>query len=168
MALIEAIKDTLQDMDDWESKITDQIPITEIKTRIRSYIREINIALKAGEPHVLDFKSPTPGAVNQGAIEEIRRALIDAEKTNLQRSAQAVIQQEQTSGDIVDVIGGKANPDNIPTVVSIDSRMPVGAKTILNGDVYVLGEDRKLHFCPEETKKVYSKNPLVDSQWSQK
>ena len=41
--------------------------------------------------------------------------------------------------------------------VPIDSRMPVGAKTLLGGAVYVLSPQRKLIFSEEETKKLPSR-----------
>ena len=56
-------------------------------------------------------------------------------------------QEEQEGKRVVPSVGGVLQGDYVP----IDTAMPVGAKTLIAEQVYILQADGKLHFSFEET-----------------
>lgn len=69
-----------------------------------------------------------------------------AEAKRLERRSQ----MEEGGPLHVYVKGGSLDGD----MLAIDSKMPLGAKTLLNGEVYIRGEDRQLHYSEEDTQEV--------------
>jgi|ERR1700738_4384914 len=71
-------------------------------------------------------------------------------------------EEREAIGELVDDSGGTAMvelvgcPDDVDggTMVPINSAMPVGARTVVAGDVYVFQADGKLHWSEEFTKKM--------------
>lgn len=52
----------------------------------------------------------------------------------------------------VEIVGGrKEMTSSMPTFAVIDAAMPVGAKTLVDGDVYILNQDGKLHFSQKDS-----------------
>jgi hypothetical protein len=83
-----------------------------------------------------------------------------AEKERLEREARKVeqraleeasvrLQREEAGSDMAYLVGGLSEGDLLP----IQPSMPVGGKTMVAGQVYVLGKDKKLHFSQEDTTR---------------
>lgn len=67
--------------------------------------------------------------------------------------ARHVNAEEDITGSMVEFVGGAANGDMAP----LDSKCPVGAKTKIGNEVYVLSSERKFVYSEEETRK-YNQN----------
>ena len=61
----------------------------------------------------------------------------------------ATILREEAGSGMAEASGGSLDGTYVP----IDPAMPVGAKTLLGSQVYVLRADRKLHYSEDETVK---------------
>ena len=55
----------------------------------------------------------------------------------------------------VQLVGG--DYEEMASFTLIDCSMPVGAYTVISGQVFKLKEDGKLHYCEEQTEKLLSK-----------
>lgn len=99
---------------------------------LSAYARTLKaIALAADTPEV---RAPQGVLLSPQAqhVAEIEKHRAEFRKGNAPR------EEIIMGGDMAEVHGGPANPDDLPTVQSVDPAMPIGAKTLLAGEVYVL------------------------------
>jgi hypothetical protein len=110
----------------------------------QSYARQIRTACRAAP----DVDNQRPDFMKQVASLPSHRDMIDLERAKLRAESQKVNFQE-SEARLVECVGG--GMDSIMT--SVPSDMPVGAKTEVQREVYVLDQDGTLKYSQEETLK---------------
>ncbi len=158
MSLRDVIGEIADDMEKWADG--DDIPQT-ITNEIRSYAKQLRRALKASEGEVQQQTQSSPFLVPQvqhdhfiaKAREEFRKQKGEGQggiHPAMDRKAEF---EEAQDGIMVQTSNGPVDGD----WVSVDPQMPVGAKRVLAGGVYVLKQEGKqtfLEYSEEETLKL--------------
>jgi hypothetical protein len=93
-------------------------------------------------------RDPWEAALKQGATERLQKE--SAHLQELAKDFQVSTNRQESAGQMTMLIGGHSDGEFIQT----DGKMPVGAHTMISGEVYTLQQDRKLHFDQEETSKL--------------
>lgn len=154
MSLKEAIVDIVEEMEKEAEEYKHEN--RSLCDTLKGYARSLKAACKsAGDSPT----SSSNGFSNLLVPPAVQHAMeVERAKSEFRKSKQGVNAEEQWDGDMVDVIGGPANPDGIPTTQSIDPNMPLGAYTTLAGGVYQLRltTDNKKHLVYDEhqTKRI--------------
>lgn len=110
---------------------------------------------KAKAPSVLTApagQDPWERAWSQGEQDRLK-ALAEKRELQAREELKAQVLREEAGTDMVEAVGG----DSDGVMVPVDPRMPVGAKTLLSKQVYVLSGERKFVFSQEETDKMRGK-----------
>lgn len=141
MSLAEAVSMVAESMD-LEAQGT---PAPEVAAALRRHVLNLRIAVKASAGAPSLAPDPNPIAAMQAAA---------------RREFSGRARQEEAAGEqTVGLVGGPVGSEDVPTFVQVAAAMPVGAKTVVAGSVYVLGEDRQLHYSEDETKRLKSVKP---------
>jgi len=116
---------------------------SKLARQLLGYARNLKIALAAAS----DATASVP--------QQNHRALIDQARAEF---AGERLQKEEVVGfaageTLAELTGTPGDDESTPTMVSIEASMPIGAKTQINGFVYVLNVDKKLIYSEEETTK---------------
>lgn len=137
---------------------------------LKGFARQLRVALKSGEgpgtvqmqpqsgpgPLIIPSHSADLGnlLLHPAGITDPRvaEALKQDQLARQRRRAQT---QEGLEPVQRELIGGPG--DDVYTLAPVDALMPTGAKVHVNGKVYVLREDGKLHFDADETTKLSAK-----------
>jgi hypothetical protein len=95
-----------------------------------------------------EARDPWQDALKKGEGERLRK-LVERQEAVAREELKATILREEAGSGMAEASGGSLDGTYVP----IDPAMPVGAKTLLGSQVYVLRADRKLHYSEEETVK---------------
>jgi hypothetical protein len=146
VALSDAVLAIVEDME----KTVQTVPVSPEKVWeiiIRSWTQQLRIAIKASAGSEKNLGLGTllnPQAQHQAMIEKAREEFRGSKKRT---------EAEEGLGMVMTELVGFPVMDGVPTSIAIPPDTPFGAKTSINGMVFVYGEDRKLHFSREETEK---------------
>ena len=154
MALDEAVLEIAEQMLAEAKDLETDAATAYTRSTLKGYARQLKSIVKAAEgtekeqTHAL----PNPFAMDAGfqhftMVEQAKEAL-RLEKKKSQAEEKIGV---NAAGNLVLCEGGKS--DGIMT--PIEPEMPVGARTMLDGEVYEFKDDGKFHFDEEITKKVY-------------
>lgn len=152
MALSEAILEIADDI----RKATDElIDSNALKTVFFGFVKQLKTAVKAaeGQQHPVNTGFPFIMGPNPRSQEESTMKAVEKEL------AKALAHEEVQNQSMVEVVGGQMGCSEAVTMTQVDPRMPVGAKTLMGTEVYVLGEGRKLYYSQEETDKFRKGRP---------
>ena len=134
MSLEKAIIAIAEQMDGEASADMD----TMMEYKFRSFARQLRNAVEAskGDQSEVPIDARTRGFMDQAVARLKDRQLGEA--------------KESPSGfSVAELVGGSDEGD----LIQIDPAMPVGAKMLQPDGVYVLQQDRKLHFSREDTDR---------------
>jgi hypothetical protein len=119
---------------------------SELKTGLglilKSYARELRTAVKADEREVKDSLPIAFDASQAGALHRIQ---IEKAKEEFRSKKEKQLEKESTV--MMEIVGLEEEEG---TIVQMPAEMPVGARTNLNGNIFVKGEDNKLHYEPQK------------------
>lgn len=107
---------------------------------------KVLVALLRKHRDLLDLAlaEPAPPASDAGGPPD----LVSFKVPNRGKSGRPVGLEEMNQTELV---GGSAG--ETLTYAPTDPAMPVGAKVLVGGEIFVYGEDRRLHYSAEETRK---------------
>lgn len=71
-------------------------------------------------------------------------------KQQIKQVEEMAVRYEEHGGGMAVCDGGNWDGDFVPT----DPKTPIGAKTLISGQVYVMEKDRRWHYSEEETDKM--------------
>ncbi len=135
-------------------KASGGIPVETPMAKTEKILTATHLPTPAGTPITFALNQSPLAARDPWPLAEKER--LEKER-NSQKSHQDRIRQDQAEAaareesgtKLTYLVGGDLDGDMMP----LNPSMPVGAKTLLSGQVYVLEADRKLHFSQEETIK---------------
>lgn len=107
---------------------------------LKGYAKQLKIACKAAGEEVPLVPAPVNGlSISPGLMPQTQHALeIEKARAEFRKRRDGVTAEERHGGDMVQVVGGPACPDEVATVQSIDPSMPLGARMVIAGGVYRL------------------------------
>lgn len=154
MSLVAAVTEITVMMEKELKKIPEGHTFGPSYGTVDTWLLLLKIALKSAEQEPDDFdlivgKNPYK---KEPFSESLSTKLILASEENLKKDAKLAKAEEREEGlgiSMAEVCRG--NSDG--AMISISPSMPIGAKTIINGEVYALGWDRKLYFQEEDTRE---------------
>ena len=119
----------------------------DISTVLKSFAASLRMAVKASQNN-----SPlTPSHSLHDVIQDTNKKLVRESQQSLHDAMSSIRKQESFSGSVIELVGC---PDSsVPEFLPVDESIPVGACPIVNGSVYRMEGDGKLHFLKEETEK---------------
>jgi hypothetical protein len=91
---------------------------------------------------------PWVDAIKKGEVERQQKILQKEMARNMEILKETTQREERGTG-MTYLVGGDLDGDMVP----VDPGMPVGAKTLMAGQVYVLKADKNLHYSKEDTEK---------------
>ncbi len=129
MSLAKAVLEVVNFMEDDVTSNTDSV----VARQLLGYARMLKVAVQA---HDGAGDRPTPPVMPA----ELQHAvMIEKARAEFRKGKQ---EEEEKDPVVAPLVGGSSDGDCIP----IDLAMPVGAKTQVNGQIYQLQADHKLHF----------------------
>lgn len=143
MSLAEAVLSVAEEMEK-EAKHFEGDTSVSLTARIaiEAYAKQLRIAVKASQGNFPPQTTVLPEQVMEDRAKQIRL-----------RDQQVEAYQEENSRQLTLLQGG----DSDGVAISAPPNLPVGAKTLQAGQVYVKGEDQLFHFSPEETENYHEK-----------
>lgn len=159
MSLAQAVLEIAHEMEvsDWGET---PVPPAEIEADYRSIAKQLRIAVKAseGSPQVQALPDLGIPPLISTVIGGANKRILEKSQENLQECMSTIKKVEKASSGMVELVG---NPhSDIPEFMPIDEQIPVGATPIVNGAVYRMEADGRLHFQEEPTRQLrarYSK-----------
>lgn len=160
MTLAEAVLELADEMEREAADLKDAEPTGYMVMTLKGYAKQLRIAAKVATPPPAPAIVPSLSpAVQHAAAIEAARAEFKGKVNQIPNGSldRAAALEEGFDGKLTELVGCPDDPnDGTPTMIQFPPDAPVGAKTALPSGVYVLQEDRKLHFSAEETAKVKS------------
>lgn len=174
MSLHEAVEMIAQAMEEEAKDLTDDQPIDGGRgycaMTLRGYVRQLRIALKSSSVGEGTVSAPPPGPSWQQQPPQIFQAPANANLGNLllpgmgitdPRVAEALRQdqlaRQRRKSDaqeglepIQRELVGMPGEEGTVTFAPVPQEMPVNAKTSVNGHVFQLRDDGRLHYCPPD------------------
>ena len=140
MSLAEAVLTIAEEMDK-ESRLVREVDIYRqlLDISLKSFAQQLRIAVRA---------SGSDARIIPELLPETQHALMIGEAREEFRKAKDSVAGEETSATMMVEMEGGLGHDSL---VAIDASMPVGAKTLIANQVYVLQADHKLHLLREES-----------------
>ncbi len=125
----------------------DETVVGELK--LRNHLKQIRLICKfAAQEALQQVTQHLPSYLNDPQVQH--RHFIEEAKKEFRKGKESTPSTKEPSVMMVEVVGGPS--DSVMT--SIDTEMPLGAKTVLAGVIYQLQPDSKLHYCEAETLKA--------------
>ncbi len=118
---------------------------TEDACLMRSFAKQLRLAVKASQGNFSPQTTVLPSQVMEDRAKQIRL-----------RDQRIQAEQEEASRELMVLHGGKSDA----TMTPVQRNMPIGAKIIRDGEVYVLGEDGRLCFSQEDTYRFVDNDPM--------
>ena len=135
-----SLPDAMLEIAEQMEKASAEMTIREGSLLLAGFAREVRIAVRASSPE----------SVGDTPLAEARKQLNDFMRnaaSEQARQARSGLSAQESSGSLVEVVGGPAGGD----MIEIPPDMPVGAHTVIGGVVYTLNSDRKLEHNDERT-----------------
>lgn len=150
MSLHEAVLDIAKDME--ENSSDEAWLIRGWAKQLRMVVKAAGLPLDAeaiGKAALKTFlESPVSPRIKDVSKETFDR--IKAEEAQREKEiAEEVKKQEASGASMTECVNGGLHG----TFVTIDPKMPVGAKTLFGSEVYWLNSDGRLHYSKEDTLK---------------
>ena len=118
---------------------------------VAAYAKMLRVAVKAAEGSGgPSLPVLTPAMQHLVEIEKAKAEFRKGRADGALKGGEKADAEEKNLGRLVGCIGGKSDAD----FVDVDSGMPCGAKMMVAGEVYILGEDGWLHFSQSDTEEV--------------
>jgi hypothetical protein len=144
-----------------------------LQTRLESFASELETAVKAAEGLAAPQQPYHPGQLLTPQMqhvleiekekEEFRKKKKGDKESPVITKAKADV-EEQYLGEFRELVGGPQAKDDVEaTFIPIDplDPPPAGAKTEINGTVYIMKDDQKFHYSEEETNKFQEKKSKI-------
>lgn len=154
MSLKEVILDIADDMDkeaeDFSYK--KEVNVYEVSKLLKDFSKQIKIACKASGDQPVSVQNP-PVNVSSLIYPELQhRIQIEKAKEEFSKKKKSLNIEDSLDGDLVSVVNGPA--DN--SFHQIETGMPIGAYTLINGAVYQLRKNeqvKQLEYDEVQTKQ---------------
>lgn len=128
---------------------------------LKMYAKQLRVACKvAGDepPIQIGYPQTASTSMSFGLMPQAQHALeIEKARSEFRKGKRFGDIEERYTGNMVDVEGGPACPDDVSTAQAVDPAMPIGAYTSLANGVYRLVLDegkKKLVYDATETARV--------------
>jgi hypothetical protein len=160
MSLRDSVREICSQMEAEAKELEEHGKYDETRT-LGLYRRMLEVALKASEgedlrPLILPAQNGLPPGQYEADL--MRRAREEARAAKQRTDS---IERHEGMAAPHELVGGTADG----TMAPFPDGAPAGAKTVVEGQVYVLGEDRKLRFSQEETERLAAaRHPAVVSE----
>ncbi len=140
MGLRESVEDIIKEMeaDDAEDSIH----------YLRPYIKILRIALKASAVDPDAIRLASAPLIPQMSPEAHHRLQIEKAKEEFR--GKSAVMEEALSDKQLELVDGPGYDKACPTYIPMPADMPIGAKTSIEGSIYQLRKDGRLHFLHQE------------------
>lgn len=137
-------------------EIAQEMEESQYSKTLEGFVTQLRRAVKASEGSAQD-NSPKP-SIFMTEINAGNRRLLQESQENLQECMSTIKRVESSSTGVVELVG---NPhSDIPEFMPTDENIPLGAMPIIQGAVYRMEQDGKLHYQEEPTRQLRTRHGL--------
>lgn len=147
MGLAESIIDLCDELEEVAQRIEKGDEDNLSQFAIRTYIRQMRRLVKQSKEDQVNHALIASSATMIQPFNQMPSAAVIA-KAEQQKVKSHIAAEEGIGASMTTLEGGNSHGDYAPI-----EGMPVGARTIVGGQVYVLQSDGKLHYSKEDTDK---------------